>query len=77
MDNARATPSPLAITGIEVMAGKDACRLADDFFRAGMQARGHTKTEKSHLQIPLVLDPQAIREGVSGRMTRLQVTLPP
>jgi hypothetical protein len=59
------------------MADKDTGRLTDDFFRAGMQARGHAKTENSHLQIPLVLDPQAIREGVSGRMTRLQVTLPP
>ena len=77
MGNARATSSPLAITEIEVMADKDAGRLTDDFFRVGMQARGHAKTENSHLQIPLVLDRQAIREGVSGRMTRLQVTLPP
>ena len=63
MGNERETPSPLPIAGIEVTADKDACRLADDFFLAWIQAQGHTKTEKSHLQIPLVLDPQAVRDS--------------
>ena len=53
-------PSALSI-GIEVIAEKDACRLADDFFLAWIRAQGHTKTEKGHFQVPLVLDPQAVR----------------
>ena len=63
MGNDRETPSPLPIAGIVVTADKDACRLADVFFLAWIQAGGHTKTEKSHFQVPLVLDPQAVRDS--------------